>query len=181
MLGDADDDPTGEMTSLSGRLLVATAGLQDPNFVRSVILILAHTDEGALGVVLNRPGGLPVAEVLPRWADRAAEPRVVFVGGPVQPDTALCLGATPTGWRTVDVEEDPEQAGTSRIRLFAAYAGWSSSQLEAEIQAGGWYVIDPHPDDPFTSEPETLWRRVLRRQGGALALASTSPDDPSLN
>jgi putative transcriptional regulator len=166
---------------LTGRLLLATPGLTDPNFSRTAILVLAHSDEGALGIVLNRPGGLPVGEVLPQWEPNAVEPKVVFVGGPVQPDTAMCLAATPTGWRTLDVDEETPEPTGPRVRFFAAYAGWSSEQLEAEIEAGGWYVVDLHPDDPFTPEPETLWRRALRRQGGRMALASTSPDDPSLN
>jgi putative transcriptional regulator len=166
---------------LAGRLLIATPGLVDPNFSRSVVLVLAWSTEGALGLVLNRPGGLRVDEVLPRWAHLAAEPGQVFIGGPVQPDTAVCLGATRDGWRTVDVDEDPETTEVRQIRLFAAYAGWSAAQLEAEIRAGGWYVADAHPDDPFTSSPGDLWRRVLRRQRGRVAFASTSPDDPSLN
>jgi putative transcriptional regulator len=167
--------------SLAGRLLVATPGLTDPNFARTVILVLAHTDDGALGVVLNRPGGLRAEDVAPAWSELVAPPDVVFIGGPVQPDTALCLGATLEGWRPLDIDEDPAVAEVSRIRVFAAYSGWSAEQLEAEIEAGGWYVLDPWPDDPFTDSPEDLWRRVLRRQGGRTALASTSPDDPSWN
>src|SRR4051794_18149659 len=169
------------LTPAAGRLLVATPGLVDPNFSRTVVLLLAHSDEGALGVVLNRPGGLSVAEVLPPWAPLAALPDQVFVGGPVSPDTALCLGATSDGWRTVDVDEDPTTTDLTCIRLFAAYAGWSREQLDAEIDAGGWYVVNALPGDPFTSSPQDLWRRVLRRQGGRMALASTSPDDPTQN
>jgi putative transcriptional regulator len=166
---------------LAGQLLLATPGLVDPNFARTVILVLAHSEDGALGVVLNRPGGLRVGELLPHWSHLAAEPDSVFIGGPVQPDTALCLGATPDGWRTVDVEEDPEDSGLTRIRLFAAYTGWSALQLDAEIEAGGWYVVDAQPGDPFTADPQALWRQILRRQGGRMALASTSPADPSHN
>lgn len=166
--------------SLAGKLLLATPGLVDPNFARSVILVLAHGNEGALGIVLNRPGALPVAEVMPDLASLATAPDVVFIGGPVSPSTAMCLGATPDGWRVLDVAE-PVQDAISRIRLFAAYAGWSSEQLESEIQSGGWYVVDPLPGDPFAAEPLELWRRILKRQGGRMALASTSPDDPALN
>ena len=166
--------------SLTGRLLLATPGLVEPTFARTVILILAHSDEGAVGIVLNRPGGLSVAEVVPRLAPLAAPPDAVFIGGPVSPETALCLGSTPDGWRVVDIS-DPIGPDIARIRLFAAYAGWSSGQLEGEIAAGGWYVVDPMPGDPFSSAPDDLWRRILKRQGGRLALASTSPDDPSMN
>jgi putative transcriptional regulator len=166
---------------LAGRLLVATPGLVDPNFSRSVILLLAHSDDGALGVALNRPGGLEARDVVPQWAHLVAPPEVVFVGGPVQPDTALCVAATPDGWTTIDVKRDPESVRVSRIRLFAAYSGWSRLQLESEIDAGGWYVVDARQEDLFTDSPEQLWRRVLRRQGGRTALASTAPDDPLLN
>jgi putative transcriptional regulator len=169
------------LTPAAGRLLVATPGLLDPNFARTVVLLLAHSDEGALGVVLNRPGSLPVDEVLPHWSHLAAEPGMVFIGGPVQPDTALCLGETNGGWRTVDVDEDPALADVDRIRLYAAYAGWSAEQLEMEIDAGGWYVLEAKPTDMFTSEPDELWRQVLRRQGGRIAWASTAPADPRHN
>lgn len=167
--------------SLTGRLLVATPGLVDPNFARSVVLLLAHNDEGALGIVLNRPGGLLVADVVPSWAHLAASPEVVFIGGPVQPDTAMCLAATPDGWRTVDISEDPAGTDVQQIRLFAAYAGWTAKQLENEIEAGGWYVLSARPSDIFTPAPHDLWREVLRRQGGRIALASSAPDDPRMN
>jgi putative transcriptional regulator len=169
-------------TPLSGSLLLATPGLADPNFSRAVVLVLAHSEEGALGVILNRPSDLAVAEVLPRWADLATSPPVIFFGGPVQPDTALCLGATDTGWRTVDVEtDDPGDTAVTAIRVFAAYAGWGPRQLEAEIEAGGWYVATALPGDPFSGEPLDLWARVLRRQGGRTAFAATAPLDPSAN
>jgi putative transcriptional regulator len=167
--------------SLAGRLLLATPGLTEPTFARTVVLVLAHSEDGALGVVLNRPGGLSVGEVLPHWAHLAAPPDQVFIGGPVQPDTALCLAATPDGWRTLDVDEDPATTDVTRIRLFAAYAGWSPGQLEGEIEAGGWYVVDAQNGDPFTASPDDLWRRILRRQGGRMALESTSPVDPTQN
>ncbi len=169
------------MRSLTGRLLAATPGLVDPNFVRTVVLMLAHSEDGALGIVLNRPGGLRVGEVLPRWEGLAAAPDAVFVGGPVQPDTALCLGETSDGWRTLDVDEDPALAEVTRIRLLAGYAGWTAEQLEMEIDAGGWYVLDATIDDVFTDRPEDLWREVLRRQGGRVSWASTAPEDPRQN
>lgn len=167
--------------SLTGRLLVATPALLEPNFSRTVILLLTHGEEGAMGVVLNRPGRLEASEVVPQWAHLVAPPDAVFVGGPVQPDTALCVAATPHGWSTIDVRSDPESAGVSRIRIFAAYSGWSGSQLESEIEAGGWYVVSSRVDDLFTNHPASLWRRVLRRQRGRIALASTAPEDSSQN
>ena len=168
-------------TPRAGRLLVATPGLTDPTFARTVVLLLAAEDAGALGIVLNRPGGLDVTEILPQWEPLAAEPRAVFVGGPVAPDTAMCLGRSGNSWRAISVEESPDTAGVECVRLFAAYAGWGRQQLEAEIEAGGWYVLPATAEDVFTGEPETLWRRVLRRQNGRAAWASTAPDDPRQN
>jgi putative transcriptional regulator len=74
-----------------------------------------------------------------------------------------------------------EPADVDAVRLFAGYAGWGGGQLEAEISAGGWFVLDALPSDPLSAEPEELWREVLRRQGGNLALFAACPPDPSLN
>ncbi len=167
---------------LTGKLLLATPGMTEPTFARTVILLLAHSPaDGALGLVLNRPSRAPVESVLPAWAELAAAPGVVFRGGPVDPDALICLGRTSQGWRTVDAEEDPEGSGLAGVRLFSAYAGWSPGQLEGEIEAGGWYVLDAVPGDPFDTDAKTLWRRVLRRQRGPVAFASTAPEDASQN
>jgi putative transcriptional regulator len=166
---------------LVGRLLLATPGLPDGNFARSVVLVLAHGPAGALGLVLDRPGALPVAEVLPQWAERVAPPSVVFVGGPVEPSTAICLGSTADGWQPIDTNDDPSNAKWRQIRVFGGYAGWSAGQLENEIEAGGWYVLVGLPGDPFTDDPASLYRRVLRRQQNRLALASTAPLDVRQN
>jgi len=168
--------------SFAGKLLLATPGMVEPTFARTVILLLAHsTDDGALGLVLNRPSRAPVEAVLPAWAELAAAPGVVFRGGPVDPDALICLGRTSQGWRTVDAEEDPGASGLAGVRLFSAYAGWAPGQLEGEIDAGGWYVLDAEPADPFDTEAASLWRRVLRRQRGPIAFASTAPEDPKHN
>ncbi len=180
--------------SLKGRLLVATPGLSDPNFSRTVVLMIEHGDEGALGVVLNRPSELEVSEPLPAWADMAARPPVVFVGGPVSPSSAICLGRVGVvegdGWEpvvgplgAVDLNLEPEEV-TPRpevVRVFAGYAGWGPRQLEAEILSGGWFVVDAEPDDVLSANPDDLWSEVLRRQGGRLALFAGYPDDPSVN
>jgi putative transcriptional regulator len=182
--------------SLTGRLLVATPSLTDPNFHRTVVALLEHDPvDGALGVVVNRPSGTDVAELLPGVAPLASDPAVVFVGGPVQPQAALCLGQVrpgavaagfaplSAGFATVDLDEDPAVlgAGLHRLRVFAGYAGWGGGQLEAEIEAGAWFVVDAVPDDVFGADPDGRWRSVLRRQPGPLAMVSTFPDDPSLN
>jgi putative transcriptional regulator len=197
--------PPQPETTLTGRLLVATPALGDSNFERSVVLVLDHDEDGALGVVINRPTPVDVAEVLPVWQPLATEPGVLFQGGPVALDSALGLALVPgagdeepLGWRRVvgrvglvDLDVPPEvlAAGVSRLRIFAGYAGWSAGQLEEELAEGSWYVVDARfggtgpgdTGDPFSEAPENLWRAVLRRQGGDLAMVSTYLDDPSLN
>jgi putative transcriptional regulator len=195
--------------------------MPDPNFHRTVVLLLAHQDDGALGVVLNRPSDLDVDSPLPRWDRLVAEPAVVFVGGPVAPGAAICLARVPDpptdmgdlggmggmgrgagdgldagdlaglgGWvpligelGTLDLERDPDDLAITvdAIRVFAGYAGWGPGQLEGEIEAGGWFVVPAEPADALSGDPDQLWKRVLRRQGGRLALVAAYPNDPSLN
>jgi putative transcriptional regulator len=187
-----------EVLELTGQLLVATPLLGDPPFFRTVVAVLEHgADSGALGVVLNRPMTLPVADVLAIGPDLVSPPAVLFDGGPVSPQTAIAV-ALPTPeaaadavtWRpsappyvTVDLDADPEVLARAvrRMRVFAGYAGWAAGQLEAEIGEGAWYVVDSVPDDMFGTDPETLWRRVLRRQGWPLAAVASCPVDPTLN
>ncbi len=180
--------------SLKGKLLVATPDLSDPNFFRTVVLMLEHGRGGALGVVLNRPSELEVSEPLPAWAEVAAQPPVVFVGGPVSPSSAICLGrAEPVAdgdWQpvvgpvgAVDLNLAPGEV-TPRpevVRVFAGYAGWGPRQLEAEILSGGWFVVDAEPDDALSQAPDELWSEVLRRQPGRLAIFANYPLDPSTN
>jgi putative transcriptional regulator len=190
-----------EAEILAGRLLVATPLLGDPNFRRTVILIVEdEPEEGTLGVVLNRPTDVQVAQVLEAWTDLVTGPSVVFKGGPVSPNSALALALAqgedePLGWRSldgssltdriglVDLEAPPEllAGGISSLRVFAGYAGWGPGQLRAEIEEGAWYVLPGEPTDAFLAEPERLWQKVLRRQGGEFAIVATYPDDPMLN
>ncbi|MEV5377956.1 hypothetical protein B7P34_16785 [Streptosporangium nondiastaticum] len=196
-----------EVSSLTGRLLVATPALADPNFDRAVVLLLDHDEEGSLGVILNRPTPVGVADILESWAALAGEPGVVFQGGPVSLDSALGVavvpgeghGATgsaavagdgPLGWRRVhgaiglvDLEAPPEllAAALGSLRIFAGYAGWGPGQLEDELVEGAWYVVESEPGDVSSPDPSQLWRAVLRRQRNELAMVATYPDDPSLN
>ena len=104
-------------------------------------------------------------------------------------------GEEPVGWRSldgtpmmsriglVDLGAQPEllAGGISSMRVFAGYAGWGAGQLRAEIEQGAWFVLTGDPADAFAADPELLWRAVLRRQGGDLALVATFPDDPTWN
>ena len=187
--------------SLRGQLLVATPALQEPTFARTVILLLEHSPgDGALGVVVNRPTSVAVADVVGAVAELATEPAVLFEGGPVSQTTAIGLGAAAAGALddeqareglapvapplvTVDLDHDPALLAASlrTLRVFAGYAGWSPGQLEDELAEGSWYVVDALPGDAFTTDPAGLRAAVLRRQGWPLSAAAHSPDDPSLN
>ena len=188
----------GDLPLAPGRLLVANPMLPDPNFDRTVVLLLAAGRDGALGLVLNRPSETDVAAPLPEWGPLAAEPAVLFVGGPVQHQAVICLARSAGGG--ADAEDGPgwsavlpgvgtvdldRQGGLSRsvagVRLFAGYAGWGAGQLESEIDAGAWWVVEADPGDPFSDRPEELWRAVLRRQGFPLAFVAWFPDDPAAN
>lgn len=181
--------------TMRGRLLVAEPTLADPNFHRSVVYLIDHSDEGALGVVLNRPSHIPVDDIVPAWAPYVSEPKTVFVGGPVSPEAAICLGRCPGGddsplWRVlhddvgvVDLNGDPLMApsGMTGLRVFAGYSGWSAGQLEAEMEMDGWFVLDAVADDLFAETAEELWRGVLARQPGPLRRFAPFPEDPSVN
>lgn len=179
-----------------GKLLIAEPMLGDPNFDRSVVLMIEHTDDGALGVVLNRPTDLEVDAVLDDWAPLAAAPPVLYMGGPVEQNGVLALGRrrapdTPVpGWTpllgdvgTVDLHLEPgEVAGAvDGLRFFAGYSGWGEGQLEAELAEGAWLVVPAVADDVFAPDPETMWRSVLRRQGGKVSMLAHFPVHPSLN
>ncbi|BCJ33370.1 UPF0301 protein [Actinocatenispora thailandica] len=183
--------------SLTGRLLVATPALRDPNFERTVVLLLAHERGGALGVVLNRATEMPVSDIeaLGGWAERASDPGVVFEGGPVQPEAAICLArvrperdirgvtrvAGPVCSVNLPAGPDDVDEGIEGVRVFSGYAGWEAGQLESEIDTGSWLVFDGLPGDAFFPRPDDLWSMVLRRQGGLLAAIALFPSDPSLN
>ena len=181
-----------------GSLLVALPSLSDPTFAGTVVYVLDHSDTGTIGVVLGRPSAVEIHDVLPGWCDLAVEPGVFHVGGPCETDTALCLAvASPTagapaaglrpvagGVHLVDLDAEPSRLadGLTGLRVFAGYAGWSPGQLATEIAEGAWACVPGSADDVLTrvAGPE-LWRAVMGRQRGRLAVLSTAPADPSAN
>ncbi len=192
----ADWSAVRTLPPAAGRLLVATPLLGDPHFSRTVVYLLEHDGGGTVGVVLNRPSHTPVGQVLPDWHDAVSGPAVVFGGGPVQPDGALCLGqltgpgaAQETakevvdGVATIDLDGDVAVIATQarRLRVFAGHAGWGAGQLAAELAEGAWWVLAGSPADLFSDRPREMWRRVLARQPAPLNLVSTFPQDPTLN
>jgi putative transcriptional regulator len=178
--------------SLRGHLLVASPALLDPNFRRTVVLVTEHSDEGAAGLVLNRPSLVEVAVAVPQLEELVDEDEQIWVGGPVQPEAVLVLGeffdpddaAVPLfeslGFPSLDEPEEIVPA-TTRRRVFAGYAGWGAGQLEEEIANEDWILELALANDAFTEEPDELWRDVLRRKGGIYELVAKMPDDPSLN
>jgi putative transcriptional regulator len=183
--------------SLAGRLLVATPPMNDPNFERSVVLMLSHDADGAFGLVISRPAELSAVDedgVLNQWVTRASEPTVFFEGGPVQQNSIIGLArftdaderswtsAVGNGLHTIDLESDATNAlECAALRLFVGYSGWGPAQLDGEIAGGAWFVVDAHADDPFDAEPSSLWRRVLERDPTHREWVRSFPDDHTLN
>jgi len=174
--------------------LIAGATLPDPNFSRAVVLICEHSDEGALGLVLNRPGEVTVGEAAFELIPLAGEDALINSGGPVQPDALLVLaefedptqdaGMQITGSVGImgdrrTIEELVEL--TDRVRVFAGYAGWGPGQLDSELERDDWFVAPAGTDDIFDTDAELLWQRVLQRKGGHYALVARMPVDPSVN
>jgi putative AlgH/UPF0301 family transcriptional regulator len=181
-----------------GSLLVAMPALSDPAFAGTVIYVLDHSDTGTLGVVLGRPSQVEIRDVLPGWCDLAVDPGVFHVGGPCETDTALCLAVSPAAVAVdgsplrrvagdvylVDLDSDPTdlQEELNGLRVFAGYAGWSPGQLAGEIAEGAWACVPGRSGDVLSpaSGPD-LWREVMGRQTGRLAVLSTATADPSVN
>jgi putative transcriptional regulator len=172
--------------SLRGQLLIATPSLFD-HFRRSVVLLIDHTEEGAMGVMLGRPSEASVADAVPALADLAGEDTIVHLGGPVSPESVVVVADF----------EDPDEAGVRivatvgtldpehldvrvrRLRVYAGYAGWGPGQLEAEIEAEAWIIEPASPEDAFADGD--VWATTLQRKGGKYALLATMPVDPSQN
>ncbi|WP_020496761.1 YqgE/AlgH family protein [Sciscionella marina] len=187
-----------EPTVEPGTLLVAAPTLTEDNFRRTVVYVIDHRDSGTLGVVLNRPSEIAVHDVLPSWGPHVSRPQAVFVGGPVEQKTAICLAALHTGEdpeevsgvigvrgpvALVDLDTDPDSIAprTRGMRVFVGYAGWDSGQLDREIEREDWMVFPALPHDVMTPANADLWGRVLRRQGMPTALLATHPVDTARN
>jgi len=159
------------MDSLRGHVLVAGPGLIDPNFRRTVVLVGEHGEEGAMGVVLNRPSGIELEDAVPPLVDLDGVDDVIFVGGPVQPQAIVVLGDF----------ADPEQAG---VIVFGSI-GFLPSEIEpsevGELEEGSWIVEPAARTDVFTDAPDQLWSDVLRRKGGPFSVLALMPDDPRVN
>jgi putative transcriptional regulator len=172
--------------TLRGHLLIAAPSLFD-YFRRTVVLVIEHTSEGAMGVVLNKESETRVADAVPQLADFAGADDLVRIGGPVAPESVVALGEfadlSEAGLRVVGQlgTLDPESANESlgRLRVYAGYAGWGAGQLDGELEQEAWIVEPALLDDPF--HDADLWPLALERKGGSFSLLATMPADPSLN
>ena len=193
------------LRSTKGLVLVAVPLLGDPNFHRTVVYMLQHTDDGALGLILNRPTEEDRIIGLDSWMEELTHPQVVFDGGPVQANTLIAVGSLATtiaseigdgsdlvadgfapldhGLGTVDLSQIPGEIAErlQNLRVFRGYSGWGAGQLEDEIGEGSWLALACDAADLFTPNPLGLWRNVLRRAGGHEALLADAPDDLSWN
>jgi len=178
--------------SLRGKLLIASPALIDPNFDRTVVLVTEHSEDGAMGIILNRPAEAPAGELLPALEEIAGSDPL-FIGGPVQPEAVVLLAEfsdpSAAAWLVVaDVGLASAQTDIGELspavrrgRFYAGYSGWGPGQLEAEMELDSWIVEPPMPAELFPDDPTSLWADVLARMGGQYTLVSRMPDDPSLN
>jgi putative transcriptional regulator len=184
----------GMAASLTGRLLIASPSIHDPNFRRTVIYMTEHGESGAMGLVLNRVAQTTVDEAVPDLAWLAGGDAVVHVGGPVaaqsvvvlaefeNPSLAALVVDGDVGFVPAEIEDrDALSAALRRTRVFAGHAGWGPGQLESEMEEDSWIVEPALREDVFTPDPDELWSLVLRRKGDEYALMATMPIDPSLN
>ena len=181
------------MDSLEGQLIVASPALFDPNFRRTVVLIAAHTDDGAMGLVLNRPTELSIGDATEALAQLTGPDEVVHEGGPVSPQNVIVLAEydeperaaaivlDDVGFLAADADLDEIAPVIRRARVYAGHAGWAPMQLESELERDDWIVEPATVDDVFSDEGEDLWGSVLERKGGEYALVARMPRDPSLN
>ncbi len=181
------------MESARGALLIAGPTLLDPNFWRTVVLIVEHNEEGALGLVLNRPSETTVGEAVTELEELVDLEEHLYIGGPVQPSAVIVLAEfeDPSDAALIAFDDigvlgtgsSPEavSAGVREGRAFVGHAGWGPGQLDSELERSDWILEPARRSDAFTDEPRELWSTVLTRKGGSYALVARMPPDPSVN
>jgi putative transcriptional regulator len=181
------------MESVRGQLLVAGPALLDPNFWRTVVLIVEHNEDGAFGLVLNRPSETSIADAVPQLGTLLESDQPLFIGGPVQPSAVIVLAEfeDPSSAALVAFDDvgvlgtgAPEEELTASIRTgraFLGHAGWGPGQLDGELERGDWILEPAKLEDAFSGQAGGLWSDVLTRKGGSYALVARMPADPSMN
>ena len=181
------------MESLHGHLLIASPAIFDPNFRRTVVLLTTHTEEGAIGITLNRRSETTVEEAVPRLQALTEPQEPIFAGGPVNPSGVAMLAEFDDpaeagvevfgdiGFVALEASLEGDAPALRRRRVFAGVASWGAGQLEEELESEDWIVEPATGDDVFSDDPDTLWERVLERMGGSYAVVARMPFDPSVN
>jgi putative transcriptional regulator len=165
----------------NGLLLVAKPGLTDPNFSRTVVLVTRSTDQGAVGVILNRPGERRLADLAPRLAGAENFTDPVYTGGPVMRQIVVAMFAAGTApghaafhllggiylsMHPANIEALLTQPG-ARMRLYAGFSGWAPEQIERELDSGAWYILPAKEDLLFRKDTATLWEELVELARGA--------------
>ena len=181
---------TPEPSALAGALLLAHPSLKDDNFRRTVILLSAHDEKGAMGVVLNRPLGKRLGQLNAEFALSPLSNVPIFQGGPVDTDRLLLcawrFNPEGTGFQLM-FGIDPQKAievqteGNMHLRAFLGYSGWSAGQLENELKQNTWVISPLMADVLDLDQDETLWRAILGNINLEWRLLAGEPDDPSRN
>ncbi len=190
---------------LEGQFLISETELMDPNFMQTVVYLVEHNENGALGFVVNRRSETNLNELLPDFVDQPAGEIEVYVGGPVEQMYLFTLHSGLPANRTSDaassvldgvilepdfsvikeflLNEWPELPAEDRpeIRFYAGYAGWAPGQLEEEIDHKAWVVIPASPGIVFAPNPEESWKNALRKKGGIYWVVAETGSKPSLN
>jgi putative transcriptional regulator len=181
------------MESARGKLLIAGPALLDPNFWRAVVLVVEHNEDGALGLVLNRPSETSVREAVPQLEELVEGEELLYIGGPVQPSSVIVLARLedPSDAALLSFDDigvigtgdgsDGQAPGVRQGRAFVGHSGWGPGQLDAELDRGDWITEPARREDAFAQEPSELWTTVLTRMGGSYALVARMPPDPSVN
>ncbi len=200
------DDARSFPDDLTGYFLIAETELHDPNFFRTVVLMVSHNSDGAFGLVINRRSDVLLGEVVEDFEDSPVEDLPVFVGGPVQQNYIFSLhSGIPTGWSSEHVEEpapgvffepsfqhladfmgSDEFGGLPaqerpRVHVYAGYSGWGPGQLEGELEEGAWLVHPAQAPIVFHDNPEEGWREALSKKGSFYRIVAQTGFKPSLN
>ncbi len=190
---------------LQGHFLISEAELRDPNFSRTVVLMIHHDEEGAFGLVVNRMLDVTLGQVLPEFSDSPAGELPIYQGGPVQPQFLFTIhsglpedlrsdqATTPiehvifepafpsledylkTDWASLPVETRPP------VHLYAGYAGWGPGQLETELEHGAWVVRPAAAKHIFSANPDEGWRQALGELGGIHKIVAETGFKPLMN
>ncbi len=170
-----------------GKLLVASRDLSDPNFARTVVLLVQYDDDGVVGLIVNRRSEVPVSRVLEKVAGAQHRTEAVYAGGPVSPTEVLALLRSPKppddakhvvgDVFLVSSKGTLEHAfatavAADRVHIYIGYSGWTAPQLEHELDLGAWFIFQGNAAAVFDAQPDALWPRLIRETEMRVARAA---------